>query len=154
MKAVWMVSGLFLFLVVVASASAQDIPRNCDLDLQNKRGATTIREDPSGNRTTIFSGGLVAHCIGQGNTLTADSAEYYQADGRLFLIGNVHYTEPRATVTSRTMTYYQNDDHLHAEGDVVAVTANGSTLRGPVAEYYRSTPQRPLARLFAPQRPM
>ncbi len=153
MKAVWLVSGLFLFLVVVVSASAQDIPRNCDLDLQNKRGATTIREDPSGNRTTVFSGGLVAHCIGQGNTLTADSAEYYQADGRLFLIGNVHYTEPRATVTSHTMTYYQNDDHLHAEGDVVAVTANGSTLRGPVAEYYRSTPQRPLARLFAPQRP-
>jgi hypothetical protein len=146
-------SGLFLSLVFVVSAGAQDIPRNCDLDLQNKRGATTIKEDPTGNRTTIFSGGLVAHCIGQGNTLTADSAEYYQADGRLFLIGNVHYSEPRATVTSRTMTYYQNDDHLHAEGDVVAVTSNGSTLRGPVAEYYRSTPQRPLARLFAPQRP-
>ncbi|MDQ6871565.1 MAG: LPS export ABC transporter periplasmic protein LptC [Gemmatimonadota bacterium] len=146
-------SGLYLSLVCVAGASAQDIPRNCDLDLQNKRGATTIKEDPSGNRTTIFSGGLVAHCIGQGNTLTADSAEYYQADGRLFLIGNVHYTEPRATVTSRTMTYYQNDDHLHAEGDVVAVTSNGSTLRGPVAEYYRRTPQRPLARLFAAQRP-
>lgn len=146
-------SGLFLSLVFVVSAGAQDIPRNCDLDLKNQRGATTIKEDPTGNRTTIFSGGLVAHCIGQGNTLTADSAEYYQADGRLFLIGNVHYTEPRATVTSRTMTYYQNDDHLHAEGDVVAVTSNGSTLRGPVAEYYRSTPQRPLARLLAPQRP-
>jgi hypothetical protein len=146
-------SGLLLSLVFVVSAGAQDIPRNCDLDLKNQRGATTIKEDPTGNRTTIFSGGLVAHCIGQGNTLTADSAEYYQADGRLFLIGNVHYTEPRATVTSRTMTYYQNDDHLHAEGDVVAVTSNGSTLRGPVAEYYRSTPQRPLARLFAPQRP-
>jgi hypothetical protein len=153
LKLVRLVAGLFLSTVIAASAKAQDIPRNCDLDLQNRRGPTTIREDPTGNRTTIFSGGLVAHCIGQGNTLTADSAEYYQADGRLFLIGNVHYTEPRATVTSRTMTYYQNDDHLHAEGDVVAVTSNGSTLRGPVAEYYRSTPRRPLARLFAPQRP-
>jgi hypothetical protein len=148
-----LVSGLFVSIVLAASAGGQDIPRNCDLDLQNRRGTTTIREDPTGNRTTIFSGGLVAHCIGQGNTLTADSAEYYQADGRLYLIGNVHYTEPRATVTSNTMTYYQNDDHLHAEGNVVAVTSNGSTLRGPVAEYYRSTPQRPLARLFAPQRP-
>jgi hypothetical protein len=148
-----LVAGLFLSTVIVARASGQDIPRNCDLDLQNRQGPTTIREDPTGSRTTIFSGGLVAHCIGQGNTLTADSAEYYQADGRLFLIGNVHYTEPRATVTSRTMTYYQNDDHLHAEGDVVAVTSNGSTLRGPVADYYRSTPRRPLARLYAPQRP-
>jgi hypothetical protein len=71
----------------------------------------------------------------------------------LYLIGNVHYSEPRLTVDSRTMTYYQNDDHLHAEGNVVAVSSNGSTLRGPVAEYYRSTPQRPLTRLFAPQRP-
>jgi hypothetical protein len=51
------------------------------------------------------------------------------------------------------MTYYQNDDHLHAEGDVVAVMSNGSTLRGPSADYYRSTPQRPLARMFAPGRP-
>jgi hypothetical protein len=51
------------------------------------------------------------------------------------------------------MTYYQNDDHLHAEGNVVAVMSNGSTLRGPSADYYRSTPQRPLTRMFAPGRP-
>jgi hypothetical protein len=51
------------------------------------------------------------------------------------------------------MTYYQNDDHLHAEGNVVAVMSNGSTLRGPSADYYRSTPQRPMARMFAPGRP-
>jgi hypothetical protein len=85
--------------------------------------------------------------------LTADSAEYYGAQGLLHLIGNVHYTEPRLTVDSRTMTYYQNDDHLHAEGDVVAVMPNGSMLRGPSADYYRSTPQRPLTRMFAPGRP-
>ncbi|HEV2017971.1 MAG TPA: hypothetical protein VGQ98_06640 [Gemmatimonadaceae bacterium] len=149
-----LILGIAASLALVASADAQDIPRSCDLDLQNRPGtAMTIREDPSGNRTTFLSHGVVAHCIGQGNTLTADSAEYYQAEGRLYLVGNVHYTEPRATVTSRTMTYYQNDNHLHAEGDVVAVTSTGSTLRGPVAEYYRSTPQRPLARLFATQRP-
>ncbi|HZD85995.1 MAG TPA: hypothetical protein VE052_08785, partial [Gemmatimonadaceae bacterium] len=104
-------------------------------------------------RITYLGGGIIAHCIGQGNTLTADSAEYYEAEGRLYLVGNVHYTEPRAKVDSHTMTYYQNDDHLHAEGDVVAVQSNGSTLRGPVADYYRSTPQRPLARMFAPGRP-
>jgi hypothetical protein len=154
LNAVKLTLGVAISLAFAASVQAQDIPRSCDLDLQNRPGtAMTIREDPSGKRTTFLSGGVVAHCIGQGNTLTADSAEYYQAEGRLYLVGNVHYTEPRATVTSRTMTYYQNDNHLHAEGDVVAVTSNGSTLRGPVAEYYRSTSQRPLARLFAPQRP-
>ena len=141
-------------LVVVARANAQDIPRSCDLDLQNRPGtAANIRQDAAGKRTTFLSGGIVAHCIGQGNTLTADSAEYYEDQARLYLVGNVHYTEPRLTVDSRTMTYYQTDDHLHAEGDVVAVMPNGSTLRGPSADYYRSIPQRPIARMFAPGRP-
>jgi hypothetical protein len=136
-------------------ARAQNLPRNCDLDFVNKPGnPANIKTDPvTGKRTTYLGGGIIAHCIGQGNTLTADSAEYYEAEGRLYLVGNVHYTEPRAKVDSHTMTYYQNDDHLHAEGDVVAVQSNGSTLRGPVADYYRSTPQRPLTRMFAPGRP-
>jgi hypothetical protein len=143
---------MLLLSVAGARLSAQEIPRRCDLDYTN-RGPVNIREDATGKHVSFLSGGVVAHCIGQGNTLTADSAEYYESEGRLFLVGNVHYTEPRATVTSHTMTYYQTDDHLHAEGDVFAVMSNGSTLRGPSAEYYRSTPQRPVARMFAPGRP-
>ena len=144
----------FVFLIAItATAGAQDIPRNCDLDYSNPNGPVTSREDVPGKHTIFLSRGVIAHCIGQGNTLTADSAEYYEAEGRLFLIGNVHYTEPRATVTSNTMTFYQNENRLHAEGNVVAVMSNGSTLRGPVADYYRTTPQRPLARLIATGRP-
>lgn len=154
MNVVKLLPGIAASLALVASAEAQDIPRSCDLDLQNRPGtAMTIKEDPSGKRTTFLSRGVVAHCIGQGNTLTADSAEYYQAEGRLYLVGNVHYTEPRATVTARTMTYYQGDNHLHAEGDVVTVMSNGNTMHGPVADYYRSMPQRPLARMVAIGRP-
>jgi hypothetical protein len=124
------------------------------LELPNTpRTRANIIEGPGGVRTIFLGGGVVARCIGQGNLLTADSAEHYEAEGRLYLVGNVRYTEPRATVTSRTMTYYQRTDHLHAEGDVFAVMSNGSTLRGPLADYYRSTPQRPLARLVAPGRP-
>ncbi|MEP6549986.1 MAG: hypothetical protein ABJB95_02320 [Gemmatimonadales bacterium] len=145
--------GLVVFFFTFDKALAQDIPRSCDLDYSNKNGPINILVDASGKHTTFLSGGVIAHCIGQGNTLTADSAEYYEGQGRLFLVGNVHYTEPRATVTSRTMTYYQNDDHLHAEGNVVAVMSNGSTLRGPAADYFRSTPQRTIARMFAPGRP-
>ncbi|MEO8578674.1 MAG: hypothetical protein ABI469_00410 [Gemmatimonadales bacterium] len=145
--------GVVVFFFTFDKALAQDIPRSCDLDYSNKNGPINILVDASGKHTTYLSGGVIAHCIGQGNTLTADSAEYYEGQGRLFLVGNVHYTEPRATVTSRTMTYYQNDDHLHAEGNVVAVMSNGSTLRGPAADYFRSTPQRTIARMFAPGRP-
>ncbi len=135
-------------------ARAQNLPRNCDLDFVNKPGnPANIITDASGKRIIYLGGGIIAHCIGQGNTLTADSAEHYEAEGRLYLVGNVHYTEPRAKVDSHTMTYYQSDDHLHAEGDVVAVQSNGSTLRGPIADYYRSTPQRPLTRMIAPGRP-
>jgi hypothetical protein len=140
-------------VAITGTAGAQDIPRNCDLHYENPNGPVTSREDIPGKRTVFLSGGVIAHCIGQGNTLTADSAEYYEAEGRLFLVGNVHYKEPRATVTSHTMTFYQNENRLHAEGDVVAVMSNGSTLRGPVADYYRTTPQRPLARLIATGRP-
>jgi len=142
-------------LAFSATAGAQNIPRNCDLDFPNRPGTrATIVQDASGKRTSFLGGGIVAHCIGQGNTLTADSAEYYEAQGKLYLVGNVHYNEPRMNVDSHTMTYYQNDDHLHAEGDVVAVMSNGSTLRGPSADYYRTNPQRPLAHMFATGRPV
>lgn len=153
MKADRLALTLALLLAVVATTKAQEIPRSCDLEFpQGTNTQANIRETPSG-RITYLGRGIVARCIGQGNRLTADSAEQYESEGRLFLIGNVRYTEPRATVTSRTMTYYQGDDHLHAEGDVVAVQSNGSTLRGPTVDYYRSTPQRPLTRMYAPGRP-
>lgn len=154
MKAVNLRIPLVLSFALVATTQAQDIPRSCDLQFPPGTGTrANILETANGQHITFLGGGIVAHCIGQGNTLTADSAEYYQDQGRLFLVGNVHYTEPRAKVDSRTMTYYQNDDHLHAEGNVVAVMSNGSTLRGPSADYFRSAPQRPLARMFAPGRP-
>jgi hypothetical protein len=145
---------LALSLALAAAAEAQDIPSSCDLEFpQGTNTVANIRTDAAGQQVTFLGRGVVARCIGQGNRLTADSAEYYQSQGRLFLVGNVHYTEPRATVSSRTMTYYQNDDHLHAEGNVVAVMSNGSTLRGPSADYYRSTPQRPRMRMIATGRP-
>ncbi|OLE15990.1 MAG: hypothetical protein AUG20_01880 [Gemmatimonas sp. 13_1_20CM_3_60_15] len=147
---------LILSLTVAATSqlSGQEVPRSCDLELPTGTNTRArITGDP-GNRVTFLGGGIRAYCIGQGNNLTADSAEYYESQGRLFLVGNVRYTEPRATVTSNTMTYYQNDNHLHAEGNVVAVMSNGSVLRGPAADYYRSTPTRPLQHLYAPGRPV
>jgi hypothetical protein len=147
--------GAIPILVAVSGLGAQQIPRSCDLEFPpGGKTVANIITDPATAKRTVFLGrGVVARCIGQGNNLTADSAEYYETEGRLYLVGNVHYTEPRANVTSRTMTYYQGDDHLHAEGNVVAILSNGSVLRGPSADYYRSTPQRPLTRMFAPGRP-
>jgi len=66
-----------LFLAVaLTSAGAQDIPRSCDLELPQGTGTkANVITDPGTNKRTIYLGrGVVAHCIGQGNTLTADSA--------------------------------------------------------------------------------
>lgn len=137
-----------------AAAAAQDIPRSCDLELPPGTSTTAnIVPGPGGTRVTYLGRGVTARCLGQGNTLTADSAEYYEAEARLYLVGHVHYTEPHVNVTSQTMTYYQNDNHLHAEGNVVAVMSNGSVFRGPSADYYRATVGRPLARMYGPGRP-
>ena len=144
---------LAISIALAATAEAQDIPSSCDLEFPTGTNTVANIKTIAGQQVTFLGRGVVARCIGQGNRLTADSAEYYQDQGRLFLVGNVHYTEPRATVASRTMTYYQNDDHLHAEGNVVAVMSNGSTLRGPSADYYRSTPRRPRMRMVATGRP-
>ena len=145
---------LALPLALVSTAKAQDIPSSCDLEFPTgTKTVANVKTDAAGQQVIFLGRVVVARCIGQGNRLTADSAEYYEGQGRLFLVGNVHYTEPRVTVDSRTMTYYQNDDHLHAEGNVVAVMSNGSTLRGPSVDYYRSTPQRPLTRMIAVGRP-
>ena len=135
-------------------AYSQDVPRNCDLEFPTGTNTQARQVEVATGSYVVYLGrGVRAYCIGQGNNLTADSAEYYQSQGRLYLVGNVRYAEPRATVTSNTMTYYQADNHLHAEGNVVAVMSNGSVLRGPSADFYRSTPTRPLQRLFAPGRP-
>ena len=137
-----------------SSVLAQDLPRNCDLVFTNTPATRlNLVKLPTGKYNTYSGGGVVAHCNAQNNLLTADSAEYYEDQGLLYLIGNVHYSEPRAKVDANTMTYFQADDHLHAEGNVVGVFSNGSTMHGPLADYYRSTPQRPLARLVAPNRP-
>lgn len=107
----------------------------------------------SGAYHTFIGAGVVAHCAGQDNQLVADSAEFYEDRGVLYLIGNVRYTEPRAEVTSNLMTYYQGEERLNAQGNVEATFTNGSVMRGPVADYYRVSPVRRVAYITATGRP-
>jgi hypothetical protein len=148
---------LALFAAPCSVAAAQDLPRNCNLLFPNTgpTGPTTVtfQRVPSGNQNMFIGKGVVALCEGQGNELRADSAEYYPDQQLLFLIGSVRYHEPRATVTSARMTYFQAENRLHAEGNVVALLSNGSTMRGPTADYFRAVPPRTTARLVATGRP-
>lgn len=146
-----------LGLVCPVVLSAQDLPQSCDLVFPNTgpTGPTRVsfQRLQSGNSNMFIGAGVVAQCEGQGNEIRADSAEYFPEQHVLFLIGSVRYREQKATVNSDRMTYYQIENRLHAEGNVVAVLSTGSTMRGPSADYYRAIPPRLAARLVATGRP-
>ena len=139
------------------AAQAAPTPERCVLQFESSQASgarSTLNKLPSGQYNAYQGGGVTYSCVGQNNTLKADSAEYYGDLSVLYLIGNVHYTEPRAKVDSRRMTYWKNEERLLAEGDVVSTLPSGTTLRGPRAEYYRAIPNvRPRTKLIANGRP-
>jgi hypothetical protein len=109
---------------------------------------------PSGEFNTYVGGGSVAKCRGQDVTLISDSTEYYGDQRLMYLIGNVHYIDSRAKVDADHMTYWMEEEHIRADGNVYAVMASGSTMRGPVADYYRAVaPIRTEAILVSTGRP-
>jgi hypothetical protein len=109
---------------------------------------------PSGQRNTFFGGGIVVRCPSRELRLRADSLESYGDEGRIFLIGRVHYDEPRLALTSDYLTYRQLTEHIFASSRVVARNPkSGSTLRGPALEYFRAMPDRPATKIVAIQRP-
>lgn len=109
---------------------------------------------PSGQSNSFLGGNVLMRCPTKEITLRSDSLESYGDEGRVFVIGDVHYSEPRLDVDSDFLTYYQRDERIVANGNVLARLPNGSTLRGPVAEYLRATPATRLdPRLHATGRP-
>lgn len=148
--------GVMAVLTLSATARAQTpVARECILQYETATGntRTNVVKTATGQYNFFQGGGVTYHCEGQGNTLLADSAEYYGDQKVLYMIGTVHYTEPRAKVDSDRMTYYQIEDRLRAEGNVNVKTNTGTTIKGPVMDYYRATTTRPLARTVATGRP-
>ena len=150
-----LVVGAIVLAFSANAAIAQAPARQCLLQYETSSGntRTNAQKIPSGQYNFFQGGGVTYHCEGQDNTLIADSAEYYGDQKVLYMIGNVHYTEPRAKVDSDRMTYYQVEDRLRAEGNVNVRTQTGTTIRGPIIDYYRATTARPLARTIATGRP-
>ena len=144
-----------LFCGAASMAHAQAPVRECQLQYETTTGntRTNAQKTPSGQYNFFQGGGVTYHCAGQDNTLQADSAEYYGDQKVLYLIGSVHYTEPRVKVDSDRMTYYQIEDRIRAEGNVNVRTQTGTTIRGPLMDYFRVTTTRPLARTIATGRP-
>lgn len=147
-------AALAIILVIPGIARAQETQR-C---FWNAEGGQRIIMVAPGIRNIYLSRTpteqIVLRCPDRGIRITADSLESYEGEGRVFFIGNVHYTEPRLEVDSDFLTYYQRDERVVANGDVHARLPNGSTLVGPVAEYLRATPStRLVERMNASGRP-
>lgn len=134
----------------VHAAGAQERSR-CSIEASGPQTSILL---PSGQRNAFMGSGVVVRCPTKDLVLRADSLESYGDEGRVFLLGNVDYREPRLSLTSNFLTYYQRDERIVASGSVNTKLPNGSTLRGPFVEYYRAIPDsRPGTRLFATGRP-
>lgn len=96
---------------------------------------------PSGGRNNFIGGGVVARCPAQNLVLRSDSLESYGDEGRLYFVGHVDYVEPRLSLKSDFLTYFQRDERLLAVQNVDARLPTGSTVRGPQVEFFRAVPR-------------
>ena len=138
-----------LCLIVPGIVAAQERQR-CTWNSQRQSNVRAA----NGQYNTFLGGNVLMRCPQRELTLRSDSLEAYGDEGRVFAIGNVHYSEPRLDVDSDYLTYYQSDERIVANGNVHARLPNGSSMRGPLAEYFRAVPgTRPIPRLVAAGRP-
>jgi len=107
---------------------------NVDFDRLNSS------QQPSGQYNYYFGGHVTARCPAQSLVIRADSLEQYGDEGRIYLIGHVDYREPRLTLRSDYLTYFQRDERLLATQNVVATLPSGTTLTGPQVEFFRAIP--------------
>ena len=140
----------------VLGAQRPAAPRTCDLELHNYDSTTTLAiKMPSGEYNSFYGRGVRGRCTNTDQRLAGDSLEAIGDTRSYTIIGNAHYTEKRVTLDADRIYYYQVEERVVAEGNVVATTDKGTNLRGPRAEYFRAIPgSRPLSRLVATGRPV
>ena len=149
--------GIVALLIGVGQPLAAQEARSdqCLFVFRSRTGSPlTMVRQPSGVFNWYLGRRAEGECRAQQITVVADSVEYYGDARLLYLIGNVDYREPRLTLRSKRLTYWLNDEHLRAEGDVDATLPSGTRLTGPEADYYRPAPGiRRSSRMVAPRRP-
>lgn len=96
---------------------------------------------PSGQYNTYIGGGVIARCPDQRIVLRSDSLEAYGDEDRYYFVGHVDYAEPRLTLKSDYLTYFQAEERLLASLNVDAKLPSGSNLRGPQLEFWRAIPR-------------
>lgn len=114
--------------------------QRCTLDFENtpETRAQSIRDPISQKYTTYVGGGVVGVCTGQSIRIFSDSAESYEQNRLHYLIGHVKYREDRVSLDADRLTYFQAEERLLAEGNVVVtMMKDSSVMTGPRVEYFR-----------------
>lgn len=139
-----------------AARKPKTAARECVLDFAESPPETRLLYSRMSDSTsnTFIGGGFVGRCQGENNRLRADSAEQFQQAGIVNLYGNVTYEEyGKMQVAAAHAVYFTREGRLYADGNVVATQlSTGSTFTGPSIEYFRAMPDRPVARMVAPNR--
>ena len=137
------VTRAFIFSLLVARGLGAQTPEapsgRCVFRFDNLPSTrVTGSKLPSGQYNSFIGGGVIARCPAQKIVLRSDSLEAYGDEGRLYFVGHVDYVEPRLSLKSEFLTYYQRDERLLAIQNVNARLPSGSTLRGPQVELLRA----------------
>ena len=130
--------------------------QRCVLDFENTpvTRSQSVRDPISGKYTHYVGGGVVGVCKTQFLRIIADSLESYEQNRLHYLIGHVKYREDRLALDSDRLTYFQAEERLVAEGNVVVTMKDSSSMTGPRAEYWRAVRGvRPASRVHATARP-
>jgi hypothetical protein len=117
-----------------AARPAERPAERCLLEIDGDR-SQFIKDPISQKYTSYFGGGFIGRCPGQGITITADSAEFYDQNQLYFLLGNVKYRERRVNLDADKLTYFaakSASPRQRSRGDA-RLDADG-----PRAEYFRA----------------
>ena len=146
-----------LFLLMPAGLQAQaqaPAPQRCRLVIENvDRQGTQIQVTPE--VVNYFAGGNVRlRCAGLAVRMWSDSVASYQ--GRVVqFVGHVRYRDSTVEMTADYGTYFRDGEKWEARGNVVLQNlTDGSSLRGPMLDYYRVLHgMRDTTEIYADRRP-
>ncbi len=144
---------LFAALTLAAAAAAAQAQegRKCTLSVITPPGSPSrYVQLEEGYRLDAWDG-VEATC--GPSWVRADSATYYEASGVLYLYRNVEYRDDRRTLVADSAVYYRDEERVRAQGNVILTDrVSRSTLEGPVIDYFPLSEERPVERIFAPER--
>ena len=123
------------------------------------------RQETAGDEVRVYAGGGVrwscVRPVGTRDSVTvwrggSDSLAQYVGRGRADFVGNAWFRDSTVELTAERATYFERDDRLEANGNVVLRNLEtGSELRGPTLTYWRAVPGvRDTPELYATRRPL